>query len=83
MDLFFRSERTNWRELGDYDTYPTLRDYIHSIIPEKYGTSDIEEACNTYLVKTILPNIIQYDEAKYYPYPEMIRNTMAMSETFS
>ena len=26
MSLFFRSERTNWREVGDFDKYPTLQD---------------------------------------------------------
>ena len=82
MDLFFRSERTNWRERGEYDKYPTLKSYILSIIAEKYGTSDITEACSRFMSKVIFPNIVSYDEQAWYPYPEMIQRAMETSTVF-
>jgi len=32
INLFYRSERTNWRQLGDFITYPTLEKYINNYI---------------------------------------------------
>ena len=77
MSLFFRSERTNWRECGDFDQYPTLESYIRDIIPEKYGTSDMEGACQIFIEREIKPSIREYNPEEYYPYPELIKRAMS------
>ncbi|GAI37359.1 unnamed protein product, partial [marine sediment metagenome] len=76
MDYFYRSERTNWREHGDFNKYPTLDSYVRSIIKGKYGTDDIEKACDIYMQKDFYPYLEKYDPEKYYPYPKLIEEQM-------
>lgn len=76
MSFFYRSERTNWRELGAYDRYPTLHSYIKDVIRERYGTDSIEEACEVYMRDCFLPYLVRYAPEEYYPYPELIQHEM-------
>lgn len=76
MDYFFRSERTNWREYGDFEKFPTLESYIKSAIKLKYNTDDFETACKSYMEKYFWPFIDNYDPEKYYPYPTLIKNAI-------
>ena len=76
MNHFFRSERTNWREFGDFKRFPTLRSYIESIVQEKYGTSDLAEAACIYMQRHVLPYLEPYDPEKYYPYPALVAEQM-------
>jgi glycosyltransferase involved in cell wall biosynthesis len=76
MDYFYRSERTNWRELGDFKKYLTLDSYVRSIIKGKYGTDDIGEACDIYMQKDFYPYLEKYYPEKYYPYPKLIEEQM-------
>lgn len=76
MDYFYRSERTNWRESGDFKKYPTLDSYVRSIIKGKYGTDDIEEACELYMQKDFYPYLKIYEPEKHYPYPKLIEDEM-------
>ncbi|MCA9297398.1 MAG: glycosyltransferase [Phycisphaerales bacterium] len=74
---FFRSERTNWREKGDFERYPTLQGYIEEVVMEKYGVSDLETAASMYMSRHVLPYLIPYDEKEFGPYPELVRDLMA------
>ncbi len=74
MDYFYRSERTNWREMGDYEKYPTLDSYLKDVIKDKYGTDDINEACKLYMEKEFYPFLEKYDPERYYAYPKLIKN---------
>jgi len=76
MSCFFRSERTNWREFGDFKRYPTLRSYIESIVQEKYGTSDFTKAAGLYMQRHVLPNLKLYDPQKCFPYPALVLEQM-------
>jgi glycosyltransferase involved in cell wall biosynthesis len=76
MDYFYRSERTNWRELGNFKKYPTLGFYVKDVIKDKYGTDDIKKACKIYMQKDFFPYLEKYDPEKYYPYPELIKEQM-------
>ncbi len=76
MHHFFRSERTNWRQLGDFDRFPTLASYIQYIVEEKYGTNDLDEAARIYMERHVYPFLIPYDEAEYGPYPKLVREMM-------
>ncbi|MCB9855466.1 MAG: glycosyltransferase [Phycisphaerales bacterium] len=73
---FVRSERTNWREQGDFQRFPTLRDYIASIIGEKYGTTDMDAAARIYMERHIFPYLIPYDESQHGAYPAIVRELM-------
>jgi glycosyltransferase involved in cell wall biosynthesis len=75
--FLYRSERTNWRELGDFKKYPNLDTYLHEVINTKYGTTDIEEAADIYMKENVYPYLQSYDPDKYYPYPKLILDQMA------
>jgi len=76
MNHFFRSERTNWRELGQFKKFPTLHDYIENIVEKKYGTKNFDEAALLYMERHVLPYLQPYDPEKYYPYPSLVRAQM-------
>jgi glycosyltransferase involved in cell wall biosynthesis len=75
-NYLFRSERTNWRELGDYTRYPTLESYVREVIKHKYGTEDIDKATQLHLQRNVSPFLQRYDPEKYYPYPRLVREQM-------
>ena len=71
--LFRRSERTNWREEGDFETYPTLDDYIiNYVLPIKYQTT-LADAIKRYITSDVIPYLQQYNEKIYYRYPKTLR----------
>lgn len=72
----FRSERTNWRELGNYKRYPSLETYVRDVIQEKYGTDDVDEAAEIHFRNYVFPYLQPYDSQKYYPYPRLVREQM-------
>lgn len=72
----FRSERTNWREFGDFERFPTLESYIESVVEQKYGTKDLDEAARRYMSQQVLPYLVPYDPDKHYPYPRLVQEQM-------
>ncbi len=72
----FRSERTNWRELGDFEKYPTLESFVHARIQLKYNTTDVDEAAEIFMSKYVYPFLMKYDPNKYYPYPTLVKKMM-------
>jgi len=82
MNHFFRSERTDWREVGDYVRYPTLRDYIESIVERKYGTTDLVEAARMYMDRHVMPYLEPYDAEKYQAYPTLVREQMETNPVY-
>ena len=82
MNHFFRSERTEWRQLGDFKRYPTLRSYIENIVEKKYDTIDLNEAAARYLQRHVLPFLEEYNEEKYGPYPTIARDLMQTNPVY-
>lgn len=76
MHHFFRSERTNWREKGDFARYPTLQSYIESVVQEKYGTTDLDAAARQYMERHVYPFLMPYDENQFGPYPKLVKEQM-------
>jgi hypothetical protein len=76
MSYLYRSERTNWRELGDFKRYPTVEEYVQAIIPKKYQTTDTEEAAQRYMQKNFFPFLRKYNPDEFYPYPEVVQKQM-------
>jgi glycosyltransferase involved in cell wall biosynthesis len=72
----FRSERTNWREFGDFERFPTLGSYIESVVEQKYGTRELDEAARRYMSQQVLPYLVPYDPVKNPPYPRLAREQM-------
>jgi len=70
---FMRSERTNWRELGDFGAYPTLRSYIESVILEKYGTDDFDVASRVYIDRMLRKDSEVFDVARFGAYPALVQ----------
>ena len=82
MNLFFRSERTDWRELGDFKRYPTLPAYIQAHVQRKYGTSDLDVAARLYMERHVLPYLEPYDPDRYYPYPRLVQEQMERNPVY-
>jgi glycosyltransferase involved in cell wall biosynthesis len=78
LNYLYRSERTNWRELGDFKTYPTLDSYVQVQCIEKYGTADLNEAARKFLGERVYPFLQEYDPEKYYPYPRLVLERLAV-----
>jgi glycosyltransferase involved in cell wall biosynthesis len=78
-NYFFRSERTNWRELGDFSKYPSLTSYVSEVANRKYGTSDLHDAASAYVAKHVLPQLEPYNPDLHYPYPSFVRQAMESS----
>ncbi len=68
MDYFFRSERTNWRELGRFVRFPTLRSYMIHKAKIRFGTRDLDKACEIYMKTCFFPRLLKYDPEKYIAY---------------
>lgn len=75
-NFFYRSERTNWRELGDYVSFPTLESYLQSLVCRKYGTDDMALAQRIYVEENVLPYLEPYDPTRFYPYPSLVLDAM-------
>lgn len=82
MNHFFRSERAEWRQLGDFSRFPTLHSYIEAIVEKKYGTTDLNEAAARYMQRHVLPYLEPYDEKKYGPYPSIVRELMQTNPVY-
>jgi hypothetical protein len=72
LNYLYRSERTNWRELGDFATYPTLHSYVQTQCIQKYGTEDLNEAAEIFMRERVEPFLQEYDPDQYYPYPRLV-----------
>lgn len=81
-NYLFRSERTNWRENGDFNTFPTLASYVFQVIPEKYDTADLELAQQRYVERQILPRLVRYDPDSMAPYPDLVVQAMEESPVY-
>ncbi len=82
MNLFRRSERTDWRELGDYARYPTLDSYLLERLPEKYGTHNVEQAAERYVREHVLAHLEPYAERGTYPYPKLVSEQIERNPIF-
>lgn len=82
MSYLHRSERTNWRELGDFKRYPTLEAYVRAVIPTKYQTEDQEEAALRFMQKNFFPFLCKYQPEELYPYPKAVKEQMKRNPIF-
>ncbi len=72
--LLFRKARTDWRELGEMQQYPSLQDYVERVlIPDEYDGLTIDQAAQTYIENEVMSRIVPYDEDKYFRLPERIK----------
>jgi glycosyltransferase involved in cell wall biosynthesis len=78
----FRSERTNWRELGDFERFPTLESYLRAKIPEKYQTDDLDQAAERFMQANVYPFLQRYNPEKIAPYPTLVLAQMARNPIY-
>jgi glycosyltransferase involved in cell wall biosynthesis len=71
LNHLYRSERSNWRELGDFERYPTLDVFLREAIEKKYGTRDVEEAARIYMQRHVLPYLEPWPDTDS-PIPEVL-----------
>jgi len=82
LTYFLRSERTNWREHGDFNRYPTLMSYITDRVEIKYGTKDIDEAADKYMQSNVYPFLKKYNQTQYFHYPELVEHQIATNPIY-
>jgi glycosyltransferase involved in cell wall biosynthesis len=76
-DLFFRSERTNWRQLGNYESYPTLESYIReNVLTNKYSHLTLEGAILKYKAEEVMPYLKEYSQEENYPFTGSIKRSI-------
>ena len=68
----FRSERTNWRQLGDFQRYPTLESFVLEKVIEKYQTRDLDLAADRFMQTNVYPFLQEYDPQKVASYPDLV-----------
>jgi len=78
MTLLFRSERTKWRQSGDFKRFPTLKSWVEFAVAERYGTTDLEEAARLHYEERVVPKFFPYDPETYFPYPDRVLEAMKM-----
>ena len=79
MSLLYRKARTDWRQLGDYNKYPELDDYVRNVfVPRDYPGLTVEQACEQYVNQEVIPKIRPYDEERYFPLPNRIKNKLVI-----
>jgi hypothetical protein len=61
-----------WMELKDYESYPTLEDYVNRNIANAFGTTSWEEA-ERICLKGACQNYIRYDPGVFGPYPALLK----------
>ncbi|MDQ5985420.1 MAG: hypothetical protein CSYNP_01130 [Syntrophus sp. SKADARSKE-3] len=74
--LLLRFFWEGWLKNKDYDTYPTIEDYVAAHIEKEFDTNDMEEAKRRFLTKE-LQNHIPFDEHRFGPYPAMLKPLMS------
>lgn len=77
-DYFLRSQRTDWRENGNFSRFPTVEDFALESARRAYGTNDLDKAAEIYMHEEVYPFLKEYDPSEHYPYPETI---LAMGAT--
>ena len=73
LNYLIRSERTNWRELGDFLKYPTKESYVLDVIRYKFGVSDLLIAADIHWNRNVEPYLQKYDANQYFDYPEILK----------
>jgi hypothetical protein len=71
-DLFLRSARREWRKVND--RYETILKYIEEVhLRRYYNNMSFEEAKEYYIDKVIKPDLVKYNEKRYFKYPEKLQ----------
>jgi glycosyltransferase involved in cell wall biosynthesis len=74
--ILYRRYWTDWREVNDYNSFPTLIDYIKYRLKLDYGISDLSEG-EKIVVKELCKKLIPYDKQKYGDYPDVLKDELS------
>lgn len=67
--------RRDWRELGDYNRFPTLIDYVHQVkLPEEYPGLTLEEASEQFYEEKVVPSLTPIPSNSKWPVPAHIKD---------
>lgn len=76
INFLYRSQRTNWRELGDFDKYPTLSRYLDDVVLSHQGAASLQATARVYVEKNLIPLAQPYDQVNAFPYPDLVQKAM-------
>ena len=66
--------RRDWRELGDYNKFPTLMDYVYKVkLPAQYPGLSLEEASEQFYAEKVAPSLTPIPSNPKWPVPQHIR----------
>jgi glycosyltransferase involved in cell wall biosynthesis len=69
----------DWMELKNYQSFPTLEDYVSQKIEVEFGTTSWREA-EQICIQRICKNHVRYDPEVFEPYPELLEPYLNTSE---
>ena len=72
--------RRDWRELGDYDKYPTLDNFVDEFcLPKEYGPGvSLEEASKIFYTQNVEPALKDFDFNGKWPIPNALLKKYAI-----
>ena len=71
-NFLLRALRTEWRNLNDYQQYPTVESYLQTVIEQRYGTTDCDEAASMHMRQNFYPWLQPHDESRHFALPRLI-----------
>lgn len=68
------SWRRDWRELGNYEKYPTLMDYVKAVkLPECYPGLSLNQASEKFYNERVLPSLSLLPKDSKWPVPKHLK----------
>lgn len=71
--LLCRRFRTDWRELNDYDRFPTLQEYTKYRVEKDWDIKDMKEVA-AYNLMELCKSMAPYDKNRFGEYPKVLKD---------
>ena len=65
-----------WRELNQFNKFPSLEDYAMYRIKKDWNIEDIEEAARYYVNEILCKSLVPYDKNQLGEYPELLKKEL-------
>ena len=73
--LLCREFRTAWRELGDYNRFPTLQEYTKYRVEKDWDIKELKKV-TAYNLTELCKKVAPYDKNKFGEYPEVLKEQL-------
>jgi len=74
--ILFRKFWIKWRELGNYNKFPTLDDYVVYRIKKDWDIDNFDEAARYHMNKIFCKSLVPYNKERFGDYPELLKEEL-------